>query len=128
MTRRLAAVTLLGLAMAVFFGGLVLRQLAVASGDPDGRAQTYLWAGVALAVLAVLAAGLLRRPWGVTLGWVVLALTALSALLLPAMIVVALAFAALWVGSLVYGRRMDEMTARWVEEHPAEGSPQSDGD
>ena len=39
----------------------------------------------------------MRRPFGVTLGWLVQALTWASAVLVPAMIGVALVFTALWV-------------------------------
>lgn len=116
MTRRLAAVTLVCLALGIFLGALVLRQLEVAAGDPQGRAQTYLYVGAGLAVLAVLASGLLRTRIGITLGWVLLALTLLSAVLLPAMAGIAAIFGALWVAALHYGRRMDDMTEQWLAE------------
>lgn len=107
MTRRLCATTLGGLGMATFLGGLVARQLAVADGDPGGRATTYLVVGCVLAVLCVAAAGLLRRPYGVTLGWGLLAATLVSAVMLPAMAAIALLFGVLWVLSLTQGHRLD---------------------
>ena len=51
--------------------------------------------------------GLMRRPFGITLGWVVQALTWASAVLVPAMLGVALVFTALWVLLLVQGTRVD---------------------
>ncbi len=110
MTRRLAATSLIGQAMTVFFGGLVARQLEVAAGDPDGRATTYLVGGIALAVLCILVSGLLRRPGGVWLGWGVQALTLATAVVLPAMAVVAVVFGALWWLCLSQGRKMDQLT------------------
>ncbi|MGB6020691.1 MAG: DUF4233 domain-containing protein [Ornithinimicrobium sp.] len=123
--RRLAAVALLGQAMTVFFGGLVARQLSVADGDPDGRASTYLIGGCALAVLCVLASGLLRRPGGVLLGWAIQVLTLLSALVLPAMVAVAAIFAGLWWLCLSQGTKMDQMSAQWAaDESPDSRGPQ----
>jgi hypothetical protein len=64
-----------------------------------------------VAVLAVLAAGLMRTPYGVTLGWLVQAATFATALVVPAMLVVGLIFGALWVVSLVQGHRIDTLQA-----------------
>lgn len=127
MTRRLASIVLGGLAMTVFFGGLVARQLELAGGGTDERANLLLVGGSVLAVLAVVAAGGLRRSWGVTLGWVVIGLTALSTVLLTPMWIVALIFGALWVLALVQGPSMEELTRAWIAEHgnvhPDEASP-----
>ncbi len=123
--RRLAAVALLGQAMTVFFGGLVARQFAVADGDPDGRATTYLIGGCALALACVLASGMLRRPGGVLLGWVIQVLTLLSALILPAMVAVAVIFGGLWWMCLSQGKKMDDMSAEWAaDESPGSRGPQ----
>ncbi|MGC1207334.1 MAG: DUF4233 domain-containing protein [Ornithinimicrobium sp.] len=121
--RRLAAVALLGQAMTVFFGGLVARQFAVADGDPDGRATAYLIGGCALALLCILASGMLRRPGGVLLGWVIQLLTLASALILPAMVAVAVIFGGLWWMCLSQGKKMDDMSAQWA----ADESPDSRG-
>src|SRR5690606_24778068 len=72
MTRRLTSIVLGGLAMTLFFGALVARQLELAGGGTEQRANALLVGGTVLAVLAIVAAGGLRRSWGVTLGWVVL--------------------------------------------------------
>ena len=65
MTRRLAAVVLGAQAPVVIFGAVGARALADASGST--HASTYLIVGLGLALACVLVAGLLRRPWGVTL-------------------------------------------------------------
>lgn len=131
MTRRLAAATLVGLALSVFLGALVANRIAVADGDPDGRATAYLVGGIVLAVLCLLASGLLRRPHGVTAGWIVLGLTLLSAIVLPAMAFVALLFAVLWVLSLTQGGRIDVLIAQASQPPPetepgAAGQPDTD--
>ena len=117
MTRRLASIVLAGLAMTVFFGGLVARQLELTQGGDADRANLLLAGACVLAVLAVVAAGTLRRPWGLTLGWVVLGLTALSTIVLTAMGIVTVLFGALWVLALVQGPKMEEMTRAWIAEH-----------
>ncbi|CAN5476813.1 hypothetical protein BH23ACT6_BH23ACT6_26610 [soil metagenome] len=123
-TRRLAAVTLLGQAMTIFFGALVARQFAVADGDPDGRATTYLIGGSALAVLCIAASGMLRRPGGVLLGWVIQVLTFATAIVLPAMIGVGLIFTGVWWLCLDQGHKVDAITARWEAEADGESSQQ----
>jgi hypothetical protein len=114
MTRRLSGVVIGTQGVAVFFGALVTR--ALASTERSHASSTFLLIG-ALAVLCVLDAGLMRRPWGITLGWAVQLATLACALLLPAMLIVGLLFGALWVTALVQGRKMDEHTqhvdARW---------------
>ena len=125
MTRRFAAVVIAGQGLAVFFGALVAR--AIAAADRQSSASTFLTLGSVIAVLCLLDAGLLRRPWGITLGWVLQLATLLSALIVPMMLLVAVLFLALWVTALVQGTNMDALTkrvdARWYAEH---GSPEQE--
>nr|WP_281496889.1 DUF4233 domain-containing protein [Ornithinimicrobium sp. F0845] len=116
-TRRLASIVLGGLALALFFGGLVGRQLELAHGGDPTRANWLFVGGIVLSLLAVVAAGSLRRPWGLTLGWVVLGLTALSTIWLTPMAIVAVLFGALWLLALVQGPSMEQMTRDWIAEH-----------
>lgn len=109
-TFRMLMTVLIGQSLAVFFGALVARGIGAAQGD--AAASTYLWVGSGIAVLCILAAGMMRRPYGVTVGWLLQVATFLSAFVVPAMIVVGLIFLALWVGCLVYGRKVDEVDAR----------------
>jgi len=131
MTRRLAGVVIGTQGLAVFFGALVARALAASTATATGSSTsgTFLLAGSLLAVLCILDAGLLRRPWGITLGWALQVATLASAFIVPAMLAVGLLFGALWVLALVQGRAMDEHTrrvdAQWHESHkPSEPSTQ----
>ncbi len=137
MTRRLAAITLAGQAMTVFFGALVARQFELAAGDPQGRANAYFVGGCALAVFCLLVSGLLRRRAGIWLGWLAQALTLATAVVLPAMAIVAVIFGVLWWLCLSQGHKMDELTARFQAEQaagqtgdapspPADGEPHTD--
>lgn len=115
MSRRLLGVVIGSQGLAVFFGALVARSLAAAKGLPTSN--TVLLGGSLLAVLCVLDAGLLGRPWGVTLGWVLQIATLACALIVPVMLFVGLLFGALWVTAMVQGRTMDEhalaVDAKW---------------
>jgi hypothetical protein len=109
-TFRLLAMALFGQAVILSFFALVARGNAIADGRPqDG--QQLLWVGLGLALLALVASGLMRRPFGITLGWVVQALTWASAVLVPAMVGVALVFTCLWVLLIVQGGKVDRIVA-----------------
>ena len=136
-TWRMLATVLAGQGVVFALGALVARGIGVAEGDDN--AQTWLWVGVGLAVLWVLAgggrrrpgggeggggvevlglavlcflaAGAMRRPWGVTLGWLIQVATFASALVVREMLGVGLVFAVLWVGSLVLCHRVEEQLA-----------------
>lgn len=126
MTRRLLGVVLGTQGLAVFFGALVNRGLAVASGSEPSRS---FWLISSLAILFMVNAALLRRPWAVTLGWLLQVATLACALVIPMMLVVELLFGALWVTALVQGRKMDEHTrrvdAQWRADHTESGPERS---
>ena len=75
-----------------------------------------------LALLCVLAAGLLRSRVGYLLGWLVQLLLVATAVWVPVMLFIGLAFAALWVVALVQGSRADALTARRSAPEPLERS------
>lgn len=109
MTWRMLASVLGSQALVILLGALLARGTAIADGADN--AQMLLWAGCGLAVLAFLAAGLLRGPLGLPLGWLVQLLTWLSAIIVPAMIGVGLIFTGLWILCLVKGQEIDAMMA-----------------
>ena len=65
------------------------------------------FAGGGAALLALLAAGLLRRPVGYPVAWVTQVAGIALGLLTPAMYVVGLMFTGLWVVTFVLGKRLD---------------------
>ena len=118
-TFRLLAVALFGQAIVLSFFALVARGNAIAAGRPEDG-DRLLWVGLGLALLSLVAAGLMRGPFGITLGWVVQALTWASAVLVPAMVGVAIAFTALWVLLLVQGQKVDRIVEERERETAAE--------
>jgi hypothetical protein len=108
-TWRMGAVVLGAQSVIVFLGALVARALAAAQGD--AASSTYLLVGSALAVLCLLAAGLMRRPFGVTVGWLIQVATFLCAFVVPMMAIVGVIFLLLWVVCLWQGQRIDAIQA-----------------
>jgi uncharacterized protein DUF4233 len=104
--RAFAAMVLVGEVLVVGFAALVAKDLA----DVPGR--SVLLAAAGLAVLCVVAAGLLRSRAGYLLGWLAQVLLVASAFWVPLMGVVSAVFVVLWVLALVQGGRADELTAR----------------
>lgn len=109
-TWRMLATVLGGQAVVLFFGAQVARGLAIADGDA-ALGQRWLWVGAGLSVLAVLAAGLMRRPIGVTLGWLVQILTWVSAAIVPMMAIIGACFTGLWLLCLRKGYDIDSRLA-----------------
>lgn len=70
-----------------------------------------LAAGLGLAVLALVVAGSLRRPWAYWLGHAVQVAAISLGFVLPVMFLLGAVFAALWVTALLLGRRVDEIKA-----------------
>ncbi|MGB8382285.1 MAG: DUF4233 domain-containing protein [Dermatophilaceae bacterium] len=120
-TWRMGATVLAAQSIAVFFGALVARGVSLA--QSSGPATAYLLVGSALALLCLIAAGLMRSPVGVTLGWIIQLATFVSAVVVPLMAAVGVIFTALWVTCLVQGARIDEAQARWAAQADQEQSP-----
>jgi hypothetical protein len=104
--RSFAALVLVGEVLVVGFAALVAKDLS----DVPGRTVGLAAAGLAL--LCVVAAGLLRSRVGYLLGWLVQLLLVASAFWVPLMGVVSVVFLVLWVLALVQGGRADDLTAR----------------
>ncbi|MCM1968502.1 MULTISPECIES: DUF4233 domain-containing protein [Streptomyces] len=111
--RTLCASTLIGEFFVIGFAGLVAMK------DPDLSMST-VWtvSGIAM-FLCLLLCGLVTRPGGVALGWVLQAVLIASGFVVPSMFVLGAAFAALWWASVHYGRKIDEAKARFAAQADA---------
>ncbi|GAA3371555.1 DUF4233 domain-containing protein [Streptomyces sannanensis] len=106
--RTLCASTLIGEFMLVGFAGLVAMK------DPD-LSMTTVWTvcGVAM-LLSLLLCGMVTRPGGVQLGWVLQAGLIASGFFVPTMFFLGAVFAGLWWASVHFGRKVDEAKARFA--------------
>ncbi len=73
----------------------------------DVRPAVALSVCLGLAVLALVATGLLRTQVGYALGWVVQVGAVGLGFVVPVMFVLGLAFASFWVAAIVLGRRIE---------------------
>jgi len=105
----LASVVLGFESIVVFLGGLVVFGLdAPPSGVP---AWWGIVGGSVLALAMLLTVGVLRRPWGIGLGWALQLVLALGAFLVPALGVVALVFGAMYAYATIKGGELDRRNA-----------------
>ena len=77
----------------------------------DVRPAVALPVCLGLAVLALLATGLLRNRVGYALGWVVQVGAVGLGFVVPVMFVLGVAFAGFWVAAIVLGRKIDAAKA-----------------
>jgi Protein of unknown function (DUF4233) len=74
--------------------------------------------GCGAAMLAILAAGLLRSRWGYILGWTTQLVGIALGFVAPMMFVVGALLAAVWVLSFILGKRLDSQMETSPEEIP----------
>jgi uncharacterized membrane protein YciS (DUF1049 family) len=98
----------------------------VSIGTTDLGAGTALGTGVGLAVVCVVAAGLVGRPGGYALGWLVQVVSIALGFLVTTMFFLGVVFAALWAGAFFLGIKVDREKAErevlerdWQAEHGA---------
>lgn len=105
----LLAVVLISESLVVFLGGLVVFGLRVL---PDGIDDWWaIVAGAVLAVVTVGLAGLVRHRWAVVAGAVLQGVIALGAFLVPALLIAAAVFGAMYVYATIKGGALDERNA-----------------
>ncbi len=109
--RLLAATVLVFEALVVVFAALVAYGLRLAEPGPIAAVSG------GLAVAALLAAGLLRRPIGYLLGWAVQVWVILGGLFVPSMYLVGGVFAVLWIIGLRLGGRIDRERSQRAREY-----------
>ncbi|MFS0886166.1 DUF4233 domain-containing protein [Aeromicrobium sp. 179-A 4D2 NHS] len=80
----------------------------------DVPASVAALIGGGLAVLCILVAGMLRRPWAYVVGHLIQVATIATGFLVPIMFFIGLMFLALWLGAFFLGRRIEADKARWA--------------
>ncbi|NAZ80823.1 DUF4233 domain-containing protein [Kineococcus sp. R8] len=103
--RTLAATTLVAEALVVFFATLVASRLSSVG------LTTSLVAGGVLLLLCLLCAGMLRRPAGYALGWVLQAVIVACGFWVPMMFGIGLVFAVIWWAAIHFGGKIEREQA-----------------
>lgn len=75
--------------------------------------------GVGLAVLCVLTAGMLRKPWAYGVGWAIQVASLALGFLITAMFALGVIFGSLWAGAVVLGNRIAADRAAWAAQDGA---------
>jgi hypothetical protein len=75
--------------------------------------------GGGLILALMLAASLLRYPWGVWLGWLLQAVLVATGVVLPIMYFIAAGFVAIWIYCFIKGRQLDRARAANTPEETA---------
>lgn len=85
---------------------------------------TALAVGLGLAVACVVVAGMLRRPWAYSLGWLIQVASIVLGVVVPIMFALGAIFLALWAGASFVGAKIDRERAerevlerKWAAEH-----------
>lgn len=117
MQQRLCAAILVFEAIAFGLATPVLLSLT------DVSTTVALVLGVGLAVACLLVAGMLRRPGGYTLAWVLQAAAIAVGFLVHAMFFLGVLFLALYVTAYVLGAKIETERAEWERtgEYPGAG-------
>lgn len=106
--RTLCASTLIAEVFVIGFAALVAMK------DP-GLSGSTVWTVSGIAMFLCLAlCGVVTRPGGIALGWVLQIALIVSGFVLPTMFFMGAIFAALWWASVHYGRKIDEAKARFA--------------
>ncbi|WP_239021781.1 DUF4233 domain-containing protein [Nocardioides jishulii] len=91
--------------------GLTTPVMIMVADVPQGVALVI---GLGLAVLCLLAAGMLRRPWAYHLGTAIQVASLALGFVIPLMFVLGVIFAVLWGGAIALGRKIErEKAAAW---------------
>lgn len=106
--RTLCASTLIGEFFVIGFAGLVAMQLT-------DHSTTTVWVVSGTAMLCcLLLCGMIGRPGGLQLGWVLQGGLVAAGFVIPTMFFLGAAFAGLWWASIHFGRQIDEAKARFA--------------
>lgn len=91
--------------IVVFLAGLTVFGL---KSLPPSIPQWWGIVGGAVVGLACIAvAGMITKPWAITAGWVIQVIIAVSAILVPAILLVVVIFGGMWGYATIMGARLD---------------------
>jgi len=106
---------------------LLLEAVVVALSIPvaltaAGRGALAAWVLAVLALLLVLASGVVRRPRGLAIGWVLQLLVLAAGFIVPAMFALGVVFMIVWWTAVHFGARADRAAEAYRRTAPTAGS------
>lgn len=116
LTQKLGAIVLGFEAIVVFLAGLTVYGLrALPESIPSWWA---IVGGAVLALVMIALAGAIARPGAIAAGWVLQLVVLASAVLVPAIALVALIFGGMWAYATIVGARVDRQSPAGPPAHP----------
>ncbi|MEV4738386.1 MULTISPECIES: DUF4233 domain-containing protein [unclassified Microbacterium] len=105
LVQKLAPIVLGFESIVVFLAGLTIFGLKTL---PAGIPQWWgIVAGGVVGLACIVVAGMITKPWAITAGWVIQVVIALSAILVPAILLVVVIFGGMWAYATIMGARLD---------------------
>src|SRR5690606_9713200 len=104
LTQKLGSVVLGFEAIVVFLAGLTVYGLKAL---PGLESWWGVVGGAVVGLAMIVTAGAIARPGAIAVGWALQAVVLLSALLVPAIVLVALIFGGMWAYATIVGARVD---------------------
>jgi len=105
LVQKLAPIVLGFEAIVVLLAGLTIFGLRAL---PPVVPQWWAIIGAAIVAVAMIGlAGMITRPWAIPAGWVLQVIVALSAIFVPAILLVVVVFGGMWAYATIMGARMD---------------------
>lgn len=113
-------------AIVVLLVGLTLFGLKAL---PEGVPQWWAIVGAGIVALAMITvAGMITKPWAITVGWVLQIIVALSAIFEPTILIVVLVFGGMWAYATIVGARLDARLPAKTTSTPSDTEPHKESD
>lgn len=113
-------------AIVVLLVGLTLFGLKAL---PEGVPQWWAIVGAGIVALAMITvAGMITKPWAITVGWVLQIIVALSAIFEPTILIVVLVFGGMWAYATIVGARLDARLPANTTSTPSDTEPHKESD
>lgn len=126
LVQKLAPIVLGFEAIVVFLAGLTIFGL---KSLPSGTEQWWgIVGGVVLALACIAIAGMITKPWAIAAGWGVQVVVALSAILVPAILLVVVVFGGMWAYATIMGARLDARRPAEASGAPSENETDTESD
>ncbi|WP_194419837.1 DUF4233 domain-containing protein [Microbacterium abyssi] len=126
LVQKLAPIVLGFEAIVVVLVGLTIFGLKTL---PAGIPQWWaVVGGLVVAVAMIALAGMITKPWAIAAGWVLQGIVALSAIFVPAILLVVLVFGGMWAYATIMGARLDARRPADANQNTSETDTHTESD